>query len=92
MRTYVLSGASQLVPLPPSPFIYYRGFSIRETAAAPAIVKVYDGTSAAGTLVDSIAFAAGQSVRESYGPPKILKAGLYVQVVSGSIEGTINFD
>ncbi len=92
MRSYVLSGASQKVPLPPSPFIYYRGFSIRETAGAAATIKVYDGIDATGTLIDSIAFTAGQSVRETYGPPKICKTGLYVQIVAGTIEGTILFD
>lgn len=68
----------------------YFGFSIRETAGATAVVRIYDNNSAAGTLVDSISLAALESAREFY-PDGIqtIVGGLYVDIVSGTVEGSI---
>ncbi len=68
----------------------YSGFSIRETAGATAVVRVYDNASAAsGTLLDSISLAANESAREYYLAGIAVANGIYVDVVSGAIEGSI---
>jgi hypothetical protein len=85
--------ASGAIGLAPAPFLYYRGVSLRETTgSSPALVRVFDGTSATGNVLDEITFAPNESVREVYGPPKIARTGIYVQVVSGAIIGSVLVD
>lgn len=85
--------ATGVVPLVVAPFLYYRGFSLRETSgASPALVRIFDGTTATGTVLDEVAFLAGESTRECYGPPKVAKVGIYVQIVSGAMTGSILVD
>ena len=68
----------------------YRGFSLRETAGAVATVRIYDNTAASGTLLDTISFAANESAREWYGNGGLAFAtGLHIDVVSGTVEGSI---
>jgi hypothetical protein len=69
----------------------YCGFSLRNTSSsATATVRIYDGTSAAGTLLDSIQLEVSESAREWYGSAGIqAQTGLYVDVVSGAVEGSI---
>lgn len=72
----------------------YHGFTIRETAASTAVVRIYDGTSAAGTLLETIALTAGQSQQAYYEPEGNaggirVDAGIYVDVVSGAVEGSV---
>lgn len=68
--------------------VYY-GFSIRETAGAAAVVRVYDATSAAGTLLDTIGLAALESAREYYPGGVWAQTGIYVDIVSGAVEGSV---
>lgn len=65
------------------------GFSFRETAGSSAVVRVYDSTSAAGVLLLSVSLAAGESVGEVF--PRALDArnGIFVDVVSGTVEGSV---
>lgn len=68
----------------------YCGFSIRETAGAAAVVRIYDHASAAsGNLLDTIRLAANESARECY--PRGIRAdnGVYVDIVSGTVEGSV---
>ena len=71
----------------------YIGFSFRETSgSATATIRVYDGTTAAGTLLDTIQLTAAESAREWYGPQGIrFTSGLYVDVVTGDIEGSVRW-
>lgn len=71
---------------------FYRGFTLRETTgAAPATVVIYDNASAAsGTILEEITLLAGESAREWYGVPGIPTLnGIYVDVVSGAVAGSI---
>lgn len=68
----------------------YYGFTIRETAGLEATVRIYDGTSAAGTLLDSVQLIADESAREWYGPQGVqYQNGIYVDVVAGTVEGSV---
>jgi hypothetical protein len=69
---------------------YYNGYSLRETAGAAAVVRIYDNTAASGTILDTVALAANESAREYYPSPGIrVENGLYFQVVSGTVEGSL---
>jgi hypothetical protein len=68
----------------------YCGFSIRETTGtAQATVRVWNGTSATGTLLDDIALSAGQSARELYPEGILADVGIFVQIVSGTVAGSL---
>lgn len=67
----------------------FRGFSLRETAAAPAVVRIYDGASATGTLLASIGLIAGESKHIVHNEGIEARLGIFVDVVSGAIEGSI---
>lgn len=85
-----LTGNSQVVLGSPG---YYVGFTIRETAGAAAVVRIWDNASAAsGTLLDTIALAANQSIADAL-PGGGLRAlnGIYVEKVSGAFEGSVRF-
>lgn len=84
-----LTGANQAIAVPGADG--YFGFSIRETAGAAAIVRIYDNNSAAGTIIEDISLAALESAREFYGDAGIqtIVGGLFVQIVSGTVEGSI---
>lgn len=66
------------------------GWSVRETAAATALIRLRDGTSATGDPIATIALTANQSVRDWFMPTGIsFSNGLYVEVVFGAIEGVV---
>lgn len=68
------------------------GYGLRETAGAPAVVRLLNGVDTGGDLLVPISLAAGESVRDWFLPHGIsFGAGLYVQVLSGTIEGAIYF-
>lgn len=70
---------------------YYRGFSIRETSgSAGAVVRIFDNASAAsGTVLDEISLTAGESAREWYESGIWASNGVYVDVVSGAVAGSV---
>lgn len=67
------------------------GYAIRETSGtAGAVVRLLDGFDSNGDLLVPINLSANESVRDWFQPTGIsYGAGLYVQVVSGTIEGTV---
>jgi len=67
------------------------GWSMRETTGAgTAVVALRDGADSAANLVTSIQLPANGSVRDWFGPSGLAVAyGLYVDVMSGSIEGAV---
>ena len=69
---------------------YYRGFTIRETAGAAAVVVIYDNASAAsGTVLEQVSLGANESAREFYPSAIFAAAGIYVDVVSGTVAGSV---
>lgn len=96
MRTIPLTGANQqLVTVSSSvPFATLRGFTIRETSGvAVALVRIWDGTSATGTILDEVSLAANESAREDYGDPApTARIGIFLQVVAGAVAGSARLD
>lgn len=70
-----------------------RGFSIAETSGtASAYVRIRDGKNASGNLIITISLSANQSVRELYDPGTleiVPSAAIYLEVVSGTVEGSV---
>lgn len=86
-RSIPLTGADQAVRATAS---VYRGFTIRETAGAAAVVRIFDNASAAsGTVLEEISLAANESARECYGAGIWAENGIYVDVVSGAVAGSV---
>lgn len=87
----VLRGVSQSVSHSPGRLA---GFVLRETSGVnPALVRLHDSAhtlDSAGDLVSIISLSANESARDWMMPGGISFAyGLYVEIVSGTIEGVI---
>ena len=65
----------------------YRGCSIREAAGAAAVVRIWDNTSAAGTLLAAISLPANGSFAEV--TEVFFAIGVVVEVVSGTVQGSV---
>ena len=83
-----LTGSDQVISATSK---HYRGFSIMETTGnAPAVVRIYDNSSAAsGTVLEQISLLPGESAREWYDSGVLTGNGVYVDVVSGSVAGSV---
>jgi len=73
----------------------YYGLSIRDTASAGAVIRIWDNASAAsGTLLETVKVAASSSfniqynVEDAAGGIRAVN-GIYFELVSGTIEGSI---
>ena len=66
------------------------GFSIRETAGAAAVVRLRVET-VSGTILETLSLTANASLGVVYGRGNAKRSqdGVYVQVVSGTIEGSL---
>lgn len=67
------------------------GFSITETSGvSTARVRLRDGLDTGGDVLMTVALSPGESARDWFLPHGIAYVtGLYVEVVSGAIEGTV---
>ena len=82
-----LTGSDQSVS---STHCTYYGFSIRETVGAAAVIRIYNNASAnSGTLLDTISLAANESAREDYAMGLQAENGIYIDIVSGTVEGSV---
>lgn len=71
---------------------YLVGYSVRETTgAARAVLRLLDGTSTSGELLETISLAEGESASDTYSFPIKVTSGIYVDVVSGAVEGAVRF-
>lgn len=68
----------------------YCGFSIRETAGSTAVLRIRDGQ--AGIILDPLTLAANESVGDYYPEGLHVEAGIYVEQVSGTFEGSVRWD
>jgi hypothetical protein len=66
----------------------YAGYSLRETAGAAATVRLWDGAAASGTQIATIALAANGS-RDVGIPHGVWFTGLFIEIVTGTVEGSI---
>jgi hypothetical protein len=67
----------------------YAGFTVRETAGAAAIVRIYDGTTTSGVLLDQVTLAANGEARAHYPGGIRCPGGIFVDIVSGAVAGSI---
>lgn len=67
----------------------YYGFTIRETAGAVAKVQVFDGTSATGTLLETISLVANGSDKAFYPGGMWAANGIFVKILAGTVEGSL---
>jgi hypothetical protein len=71
----------------------YRGCNFRETASAAAIIRIYDNaTTNTGTLLETINLASLGTFSTFYDPGVLAANGIYVDIVSGAVEGSIRVD
>ena len=68
----------------------YGGYAVRETAGAVAVLRIRDGFDASAALVDTVALPANGSAQAWLFPSGVqLRYGLFVEIVSGTVEGTV---
>lgn len=88
-----LTGADQLIATSVAA-TRYRGFSIRNTSTTDtATVRIFDSLTAGGPVLEEVSLSANESAREYYADDTAPTAstGIYVQVVSGSVAGSVRF-
>lgn len=86
-QAVALTGSDQVVSATPS---HLMGVTVRETAGSTAAVRVYDNASAAsGTILAVVALTANASQTIDFAVPVRAIAGLYVDIVSGTVEGSV---
>lgn len=66
-----------------------RGWSLRENAGGLAVVRLRNGRDAGADILLTISFAAAESVRDFPTHGIAFTTGLYCEIVTGSIEGTL---
>ncbi|MEV0993423.1 hypothetical protein [Nonomuraea sp. NPDC050202] len=82
-----LTGSDQIVAAGAAVLV---GYTVRETAGAAAVVRIYDHEAAAsGTILAAVALAANESVDVMYPRPARAVRGVFVDVVSGAVEGSV---
>ncbi len=81
-RAYSFTASGQLVTGPGE----LAGFVVEETAGAAAAVRLYDGTSTSGVLLDTIRVAASLSEQHSHSSPVFFATGLYAEKVTGTVK------
>jgi len=88
VRPVPLTGSDQAVRVTSG---IYRGMTVRETTgAAGAVLRVYDNASAAtGTLLQTIALGNGESFNALHYVGIWASDGIYVDVISGAVEGSV---
>lgn len=67
---------------------YYGGLTVRETAGAPATVRIFHGTDASGTLAETVGLAALESKSITLHHTDSGVGALFV-VITGTVEGAV---
>lgn len=84
-RSVALTGSDQVAYSGPATLA---GFSIRETAGSTAVVRIRDGITDTGPIIETIRLAANAYEREGHMAVSCA-TGVFVEVVSGTIEGAV---
>lgn len=66
-----------------------RGFTVRETAGSAARIRIHDGTSTSGTVIAASSLAGNGAETITLGDGVRFSTGLYVDVDTGAIEGSL---
>lgn len=88
IRPIALTGSDQAVV--PAAAVY-RGITVRETSgSAGAVIRLHDHASApSGTILQTIALAQGESFNQVHPAGVWAVDGVYADVVSGAVEGSV---
>ncbi|MDH2425779.1 hypothetical protein [Sphaerisporangium sp. TRM90804] len=88
IRPVALTGSDQAVVAAPA---VYRGLTVRETSgSAGAVLRLHDNASAgSGTILQTVALAQGESANLMHPDGVWAVNGIYADVVSGAIEGSV---
>ena len=66
------------------------GWSFRETSgSATATLRLWNTTNASGVKVATVSINAGESTRDNLTTPVECEGGIYFELVSGAVEGSI---
>lgn len=68
------------------------GWAFHETAGAAARLNIRDGSDTNGGLLVPISLSANESTRDFPTKGISFGAGIYVEIVSGAVEGTVYLD
>ncbi|MEV6798536.1 hypothetical protein AB0M91_09330 [Micromonospora rifamycinica] len=79
-----LTGTNQTAATGPA---VYCGYALLADTAA--VVRIWDGTSATGTLLDVVALADDASANAWYTGGLRAAQGVFVEVVSGTVSGSV---
>ena len=73
----------------PGAFLF--GWALAEaTGAAPAVLTIFDGDSAAGHAAVPINLSAGQTIRDWFGPQGVwMRRGVFVAITVGQVSGSL---
>jgi hypothetical protein len=86
-RAVALTGSDQIVRATAT---IYRGITVRETGGAAAVVVLYDNASAAsGTIIEEVSLGADESVSYMHPVGLYTDNGIFLDVVSGDVEGSV---
>ena len=66
----------------------YKGCSIRDTSGATNTVRIFDNTSASGTILFAVQLAAGASALDNPGDGVFFKTGVFLQA-GAAVEGSV---
>lgn len=70
----------------------YRGFTARETSgSAAAVLRIFDGADNTGRLLETVRLAQSESTSDWNDDGLIVATSLYVEVVSGTVEGAVRW-
>lgn len=69
--------------------VTYYGYSLHETGSSTAQVKIRDGGSASGRILDTINFTSGSVAAKDWPFGVNARNGLYFELVSGAVEGVV---
>lgn len=69
---------------------HYKGLTVRETGSAAASIVLYDNTAASGTILETVALAAGESasIWLDDGDGLLYSTGIYADV-TGTLQGSV---
>lgn len=89
--TAVASTAADVQVIAATPNLRLMGYSFQENAGTAASFVIRNGTTASDTPLAYVALAAGESVRDWFGPNgKIAAAGIFFDRVTGTIIGQVD--
>lgn len=87
-KPFAIPGSSGVVGPTTTNNVLFHGFVVHETAGATAVARLRDSGAVGGLIVGEISLAANASA-DLYNADILCRGGLYFELVSGAIEGSV---